>query len=99
MPSLSVLVKSSPQVYFGTSQILLQSRPDPSRFSGEAIIGISLRGHLRTDIGSAQQRRSSHEEARMADKVPAAVRSKMMAAVHSKDTGPERAVRAALFSA
>ncbi|MFZ3236852.1 MAG: very short patch repair endonuclease [Stellaceae bacterium] len=35
----------------------------------------------------------------MADKVPAAVRSKMMAAVRSKDTGPERAVRSALFSA
>lgn len=35
----------------------------------------------------------------MVDTVPAAVRSKMMAAVRSKDTGPERAVRSALFSA
>src|ERR1700730_7414902 len=35
----------------------------------------------------------------MTDKVTAAVRSKMMAAVRGKDTAPERAVRSALFSA
>jgi DNA mismatch endonuclease (patch repair protein) len=35
----------------------------------------------------------------MTDKVSAAVRSKMMAAVRGKDTGPKRAVRSALFSA
>ncbi len=34
----------------------------------------------------------------MADTVPAAVRSKMMSAVRNRHTGPERAVRAALFS-
>jgi DNA mismatch endonuclease, patch repair protein len=35
----------------------------------------------------------------MTDKVAPQIRSKMMAAVRGKDTGPERAVRAALFSA
>lgn len=35
----------------------------------------------------------------MADKVPPPVRSRMMAAVRGKDTGPERAVRSALSSA
>jgi DNA mismatch endonuclease, patch repair protein len=42
------------------------------------------------DAGKAQEL--------MADKVTPAVRSKMMAAVHGKDTGPERAVRGALHS-
>ena len=35
----------------------------------------------------------------MADKVTTAVRSRMMAAVRSRDTGPERVVRKALFAA
>ena len=35
----------------------------------------------------------------MADKVSASDRSRMMAAVRNRDTGPERAVRAALFAA
>ncbi len=35
----------------------------------------------------------------MADRVKADVRSKMMSAVHGKNTGPERAVRTALFAA
>lgn len=41
----------------------------------------------------------SDGETAMTDRVAAAVRSKMMAAVRGKDTAPERAVRSALFSA
>lgn len=41
----------------------------------------------------------SDGEMAMTDRVTAAVRSKIMAAVRGKDTAPERAVRSALFSA